>query len=62
MIVKMVNTRLGQFKKDMNNPKIDAFVLIGMLLSIGYGVVMPITGKLLSQFIGESANPKNPKF
>jgi hypothetical protein len=33
-----------------------------MLLSIGYGVVMPITGKLLSQFIGESANPQNPKF
>jgi len=48
----MVNKRLSQFRTEMNDTKTNLLILLGLLLSTCYGMTMPVTGQLLSHFIG----------
>jgi hypothetical protein len=48
----MVNKRLSQFRTEMNDTKTNLLILFGLLLSVCYGMAMPVTGQLLGQFIG----------
>lgn len=58
----MVNKRLAQFKSKMRDSKTNGLIVLGLLLSTCYGMTMPVTGYLLSEFIGETSSPGSSQF
>jgi len=41
----------------MRDSKTNGLIVLGLLLSTCYGMTMPVTGYLLSEFIGETSSP-----
>ena len=52
---KNIDSRLIKYQEGVR-----IFFYVGCLLSIGYGVVMSLVGKLLGQFISQLGNPFDP--